>query len=140
MDLKDFVSDTLVSIVDGIKDAQGKADGIGASINPGGLMRNTDSVENNAIWDNRTNNYAQTVSFDVAVTAEDSAQGGAKVKVLSGILGGDLGGTKGSKNILASRVQFSVPVLFPAQDIGDPEARSPKRQAINYPKKSTPIV
>jgi hypothetical protein len=102
-------------------------------------MRNTDAVDNNSIRDNRSNNYARTVSFDVAVTAEDSALGGAKVKVLSGILGGDIGGTKESKNVLASRVQFSVPVLFPAKDIGDPEARLTKRPPIKYPEPRKPI-
>jgi hypothetical protein len=75
------------------------------------------------LWDNSTNNYAQQVSFDVAITAEDSAKGGAKVKVLSGILGGDIGGEKGSKNVVASRVQFSVPVLLPAHVIDKPNAR-----------------
>jgi len=133
MDLKEFVSETLVSIVDGIKDAQDKSGELGAAINPGGLMRNTTSVENNAVWDNRDNNYAQPVTFDIAITAEDSAHGGAKVKVLSGIFGGELGGEKGSKNVLASRVQFSVPVLFPTEKIDDPEARERKLPEIKKP-------
>ena len=57
MDLKEFVSETLVSIVDGIKDAQQKSHDLGASVNPGGLMRNTQSIIANSIWDNRNNNY-----------------------------------------------------------------------------------
>jgi hypothetical protein len=133
MDLKDFVSKTLISIVDGVKVAQEKSQDLGASINPGGLMRNTTSVDNNAIWDNRDNNYAQPVSFDIAITAEDSAQGGAKVKVLSALFGGEIGGEKGSKNVLASRVQFAVPVLFPTKEIDDPEARVPKKPSVKMP-------
>lgn len=104
MDLKEFVSETLLSIITGVNDAQKKAVELGAFVNPGGLMRNTSNVSNNAIWDNTTNNYAQHVSFDVAITAEDTATGGAKVKVLSGILGGDIGGEKGNKNVVASRI------------------------------------
>lgn len=123
LDLKDFVSETLNSIIAGVADAQGKATDHGAHVNPAGLMRHVSNVSDNAIWDKRTNVYAQPVSFDVAVTAEDTATGGAKIKVLSGILGGDVGGEKGSKNIVASRVQFIVPVLLPGQDIGDPNAR-----------------
>ena len=134
MELKEFVSETLISIVSGIKDAQEKSEILGALINPGGLNRNISSVENNAIWDNRTNNYAQPVSFDVAITAEDSANTGGKVKVLSGIFGGDIGGEKGTKNVLASRIQFSVPVLFPASNIGDPEARTPKQPKVKMPE------
>ena len=139
MDLKEFVSETLVSIVDGIKDAQQKSRDLGASVNPGGLMRNKDSVSTNSIWDNRNNNYAQPVSFDIAITAEDSAQGGAKVKVLSGIFGGDIGGEKGSKNVLASRIQFSVPVLFPTEEIEDSAARTVQRPDVKIPKPIKPI-
>ena len=123
MDLKDFVSETLLSIITGVSDAQEKAKAHGAHVNPAGLMRHTTKITDNAIWDNRTNVYAQTVSFDIAVTAEDTAQGGAKIKVLTGIFGGDIGGEKGSKNAVASRVQFVVPVLLPGQDIEDPNAR-----------------
>jgi hypothetical protein len=70
-------------------------------------------------------------SFDVAITAEDTATGGAKVKVLSGILGGDIGGEKGSKNSVASRIQFAIPVLLPSHDSGNPAAATPKRMKIN---------
>lgn len=123
MNLTDFVSETILSIITGVRDAQKKAAEHGAHVNPAGLMRHTTQIADNAIWDNRTNVYAQPVSFDIAITAEDTAQGGAKIKVLTGLLGGDIGGEKGSKNAVASRVQFVVPVLLPAQDIGDPNAR-----------------
>ena len=128
MDLKEFVSETLLSIIAGVNEAQEKAKDHGAHVNPGGLTRNTKNIADNSIWDNSTNNYAQQVSFDVAVTAEDSAKGGAKVKVLSGILGGDIGGEKGNKNVIASRVQFMVPVLLPSQNVENPKARPSKRK------------
>lgn len=139
MDLKEFVSETIISIVSGIKDAQEKTRDLGASVNPGGLMRKTDAVSENSTWDNRNNNFSQPVAFDIAITAEDSAKGGAKVKVLSGLLGGDIGGEKGSKNVLASRVQFTVPVLFPSEDIEDPAARTVKRLEAKMPKPTKPI-
>jgi len=123
MDLKEFVSETLVSIVEGVKEAQDRTQELDSFVNPGGLMRNVQNVADNQVWDNRTNNFAQQVTFDVAVTAEDSSKGGAKIKVLSGILGGDIGGEKGNKNSIASRVQFTVPVLLPSHDIDDPKAR-----------------
>ncbi len=132
MDLKEFVSETILSVISGVSDAQEKAKELGAHVNPGGLTRNVSNIADNAIWDNSTNNYAQPVTFDVAVTAEDTATGGAKVKVLSGILGGDIGGQKGNKNVVASRVQFVVPVLLPAQDIDNPNARARgKREVIS---------
>lgn len=126
MDLKEFVTETLVSIVEGVKAAQERVNNsdVDAFVNPGGLMRNTKGVADDAIWDNRTNNYARHVTFDVAVTAEDSSSGGAKIKVLTGILGGDIGGGKSNKNTAISRVQFIVPVLLPSHNIGDQAARS----------------
>lgn len=139
MDLKEFVSETLVSIVTGIKDAQEKTKTLGASVNPGGLMRKSEAVSNNTTWDNRNNNFSQPVTFDIAITAEDSATGGAKVKVLSGLLGGDIGGEKGSKNVLASRIQFTVPVLFPCENIEDPAARTVKRPEAKTPNPIKPI-
>ena len=132
MDLKEFVSETILSVISGVSDAQEKAKEFGAHVNPGGLTRSLSNISDNAIWDNTTNNYAQPVTFDVAVTAEDSATGGAKVKVLSGILGGDIGGEKGSKNVVASRVQFSVPILLPPQNIDNPNARiKGKREVVS---------
>lgn len=129
MELKEFVSQTLISIIEGVTDAQKKSEEHAALVNPGGLMRNTSNVSANSIWDNRNNNYAQSVSFDIAVTAEDTATGGAKIKVLAGILGGDVGGEKGNKNSVASRIQFSVPILLPGHDIKDPNARhGPERK------------
>lgn len=139
MDLKEFVSETLVSIVTGIKDAQEKTRNLGASVNPGGLMRKSEAVCNNSTWDNRNNNFSQPVTFDIAITAEDSAKGGAKVKVLSGILGGDIGGEKGSKNVLASRIQFTVPVLFPSENIEDPAARTVNKVQTTIPQPIKPI-
>ncbi len=131
MELKEFLSETLLSIIAGVTDAQKKAAEHGALINPTGLMRNITNVSDNAIWDNRNNNYAQSISFDVAITAEDSATGGAKVKVLTGILGGNIGGEKGSKNSVASRIQFVVPILLPSQSIDDPAAAAPRPMKIN---------
>lgn len=125
MDLKDFVSETLLSIITGVSDAQGKAKGHGALVNPAGLMRHTAKIADNAIWDNRTNVYAQPISFDIAITVGDTASSGGKIKVLAGILGGSVGGEEGSKNAVASRVQFVVPVLLPSQNVEDPMARAP---------------
>ena len=69
--------------------------------------------------------FAQrNVNFDIAITAEDQAQGGAKIKVLSGLLGGDVGGEKSSKNSIASRIQFNVPILLPSINVEDDEARA----------------
>ena len=130
MDLKEFVFETLISIIAGASDAQEKAKELGAFVNPSGLMRNTNNISNNAIWDNSNNNYAQPVSFDVAVTTEDTAKAGAKVKVIAGIFGAGGEAETGNKNSLASRVQFVVPILLLGHDIEKPEARQTKKRSV----------
>ena len=52
MELKDFVQESLLSIIDAVYDAQDKAMEKGAIINPGGLTRGTQNLEANSVWDN----------------------------------------------------------------------------------------
>ena len=123
MELKDFVSETIKSIIEGVKEAQSTAEQNDALVNPGGLMRNTSNVSNNALWDNSTNVYAQPVSFDVAVTVEEKAGGKGSIKILGGILNAEAGGEGGVSSGIANRVQFIVPVMLPAQNTKNPSAR-----------------
>lgn len=119
MELKEFVATTLTAIVEGIVDAQKRVQAHEAHINPGNLMRNTSSLSPDAIWDNRNNNYARTVAFDVAVTVEEGTSTNAKVGVVAGIFNLGAGGNSDNKQLAVSRVQFSVPVLFPATQLPD---------------------
>jgi len=124
MDLKEFVSETLISIVSGVADAQMKVEELGAKVNPAGLRKNHNKSTDNAVWDDSNNNYAQQIiTFDVAVTAEDNAKAGAKVKVIAGLFGADANAETGNKNSLVTRVKFSVPILLPPQDIKKPAAK-----------------
>lgn len=117
MELKEFVSQSLLSITEGVTDAQKKANEHGAFVNPGGLMRNVSKVEDNSIWDNTTNNYARTVAFDIAVTAEEGTATNAKIGVLSGVFNLGANGASENKNAVVSRIQFSVPILFPVSQV-----------------------
>jgi hypothetical protein len=113
VELKDFVTRTLLDILKGVKDA-GTDPIVGQQIVP------------TAIGSARYPGDATTVvrmgplipvKFDVAVTAETSdsskAEGGFKVAVLGigASAGGDLGSA--SRNVAVTRIQFEVPVLLP---------------------------
>jgi hypothetical protein len=117
MELKDFISTTLAAIVDGVVEAQEKVQSKGAHINPGGLMRTTKAISENAIWDNTSNNFARTVQFDVALTVEDGSKTNAKVGVVAGVFNLGAGGESANKQLAVNRVQFSVPVLFPVSSL-----------------------
>jgi hypothetical protein len=127
MELKAFVATTLTAIVEGIVEAQGRALELGAHVNPGGLMRGTTTVQENSLWDNRDNNYARSVSFDVALTVEEDRSMSARVGVVAGIFNAGADGSSGNKQLAVNRIQFSVPVLFPATSLPE-EARAPRRQ------------
>lgn len=97
MELKAFVSDAITQIVEGVLEAQAKT-------SPHAIV--------NA---NATRGYRQDggdihkINFDVAVTAETSAGGGARVAVFG--VGAGMDGA--SKSSVASRLTFSIPIVLP---------------------------
>ncbi|CAK2056014.1 Phage protein [Vibrio crassostreae] len=101
MELDKFVAETLIAISKGVEtaklDTQEPID-----INPpiyGNEQGRMTTEKNRATSD---------IQFDVALTVEDTAEGGGKISVF----GSNVGGSKGNKETLTSRVSFSVPVAF----------------------------
>jgi hypothetical protein len=54
VELKDFVATTLAGIVEGVVEAQRRVASLDAHVNPGGLMRSTSALSDDAVWDNRS--------------------------------------------------------------------------------------
>jgi len=127
MELRSFISQALTQIVEGVVDAQEATGKHNACVNPAGLMRSTQAVSTDAIWDNKTNNYARMVSFDIAVTVEEGTTTNAKIGVVAGLLNLGAGGASANKELAVSRIQFSVPVLLPTV-AGPDQAREPNRR------------
>jgi hypothetical protein len=106
MELKEFVSETLVQILAGVQDAISRrlaAPGSLGAINPVfGLDAGAAGPD-----------HIQKVEFDVAVTVTDKAGGGGKagIKVFSIELGGEAG--KSTEQSIVSRIKFAVPVIPP---------------------------
>jgi hypothetical protein len=126
MELKQFITETLASIVEGVVDAQKRTAEHGAFVNPGGLMRTTSSIGENATWDNRTNNFARIVSFDVALTVEEGTNTNAKIGVAAGVFNLGAGGKSENKEQATNKIQFSVPLLLPVAQVPE-EARQNKK-------------
>jgi hypothetical protein len=116
--LKEFVSQALRDILDGVTDAQTDKK-IGKNIAPWGIGDIAYPSDSGAI---RKGPFTATVvKFDVAVTAEvtGSAAAGGALKIAVFNLGAH--GERGNKNVATNRIQFSVPVSLPSGD-GDPAA------------------
>lgn len=124
MELKDFVSQTILSIVEGVAAAQEQAAAHGAFVNPTMLTRTVKNIGENAIWDNRDNNLARLVRFDVAVTVEEGTATSGKIGVVSGLLNLGSTGKSEDKSIAVSRIQFEVPLLLPGNPVLEARKKS----------------
>lgn len=116
MELDEFVSITVKSLIKGINDSKGFAEENGAIINPILIDNNYDS--STSIWrkdgkDGRR--YLTNIEFDIAVTASNedatNAGGGLRIQVLN--LG--LSTANKESNQTISRIKFSLNVALPHQ-------------------------
>lgn len=112
MELQAFIKTTLLEIMGGIRDAQKEW---------------SETTDNNGVinpaWDKASEDHTKTVNFDVAVTAETSAQtdAGAGIKVWGVGLGGSVSDT--DRNSSVSRIQFEVPIIPPVIVVRDEPGR-----------------
>ncbi|MBU0589425.1 MAG: hypothetical protein KJ852_17795 [Gammaproteobacteria bacterium] len=109
MELEDFIDQALSQILAGIRKAQAREGG--AYIAPDG-----DGGHDYASHPRLSSSArlkSTVVDFDIAVTAEDSTKvgGGGGLKVLG--FGAKVEGDITSKESVASRIQFAIPLLLP---------------------------
>jgi len=116
INLQEFVTEALVQIVEGVKQAQTRVEDSGAKINP------VDSVVDKGVHKYAKGGYSsgefgQAVEFDVAVTAVDRGDLKGGIGVVSGLLNAGYKAEKGSETSSVSRIKFSVPVFLPRQQV-----------------------
>jgi hypothetical protein len=133
MDLKDFVAGSLTQIIECITLAQKATASSRAwisptsSLIPGGpdrpIIRTTDGRR-----------YLHEVKFDVAVTVSDEqkAGAGAGIQIFGAKLGAE--GELNYGNAAVSRVQFSVPVIWPGEVRPEIDKAVSDRKAANMEK------
>lgn len=118
MKIDDFISETIKGIASGINKANSELNQIDCYVNPPKMLIH--GKEESAILtaeikpaeDNPTR-FVEKVKFDVSVVAEETKETGGKAGVSISILtlGTEASSASGSKS--ASRVAFSIPVVFP---------------------------
>lgn len=116
MKLDDFISETLVQIINGIKIAQDHARANDAIINgPNLYFSNTSQTNSLVMYDSKTGRLAERIEFDVAITTieTDDAKGG--IGIFVGPIGVGAQGNVSAQNSLVNRIKFSVPVILPIQ-------------------------
>ena len=123
MELKDFVSNSIVQICEGIKDAQTKTEKIGACVSPR-LTRDGAAALSNVI----AVGSVSTITFDIATEAVDESRSNntTKTEGTINVLGSKIGmnGNKqreeNGRNSEVSRLQFAVNVFWPSITLIDP--------------------
>lgn len=102
MELKLFIESTLLDIMEGVRNAQGKCPE-GAAINP--PVSNSGSLGTSA--------KAIDVAFDIEVGAESEEKTGTKIGVSLKVLKGSTGANTTESERNTNRISFSVPIRLP---------------------------
>lgn len=112
MELQEFVSRTLISVVEGVIAAQAKYDHTGDEriINPP-VRAGSDAREVHV----RGGLAPQSVEFDVAVTASESTETKGGIGIHVGAFGLGSQGKSDAANTSVSRIRFTVPIMLPLQ-------------------------
>lgn len=112
--LKDFVRETLVQIAEGVGEAKENLKATGFEFLHLFLQSAPGSPTLGLADAASRRSYVFHIDFDIAVTTEDtsSAEGGAGFNISIVRAGGDLASSSSTTN--ASRVKFTVPIVYPA--------------------------
>ena len=115
MELKDFVKETLVQVIGGIVEAQNviRSTGLSAEIAPQ-LRNNRETLEKQGKSISNSGHVAHQLDFDIAVTVSEKTQtqGGIAIAI-AGVIGLGGHGKSEAGDVTASRIKFSVPIVFP---------------------------
>jgi hypothetical protein len=110
MNLREFLAETEVQIVEGVKDAQSRTTEHGASVNPR-IFATKDSEKYGVFV--ATGKAAQMVQFDVALTTTEGTGTKGGIGVFTGVINRGSSGQSQSESSSISRVKFSVPLTLP---------------------------
>jgi hypothetical protein len=116
MELKEFVKETLLQVVQGVKEAQEAAKEYNAAINPLQYKHTTDTV--GAKLDDKYH-PVQNISFEVSLTSSSDEGNKSGIGVFLGSLSIGTSDTENNKRVSMTNIKFSVPVVLPADDKGN---------------------
>ena len=110
MDLRNFIAETITSVMGGVEDAQkalGDDPNKTAEINPD--VRQHGDKATSRLISTHTHREVYRLEFDIAVTVEDGAKAGGGIKVVGVHIGSEIAG----KTTAISRITFSIPITYP---------------------------
>lgn len=115
MKLEEFISETINQIISGIRKTHEYAKEQGAIVNPKIKHKRISFATKETKIEARS--PIHTIEFDVAITTTEGKETKGGIGVFVGPIGAGTQGKSDSSNSSISRIKFSVPVIFPTQDI-----------------------
>ena len=118
MELKDYVSETLVQIAEGIISAKEKLDGKDVIINP-----NPTFGSNGEFWIGKNQEHGvverrvQMIEMNIATTVTESTEGNGGAKVGIGVLNIGTGIKESGEQKNVNSVKFAIPICLPSTDV-----------------------
>ena len=109
MELKEFISETLIQIIEGVTDAQKKTEKSGAIINPAYTKNQEQKITSHYP-------YIGLVDFEVALTNTDEKGGKVGIGVWFANVGAGAQHKTDVKSLAVNNVKFSVPLILPNED------------------------
>jgi hypothetical protein len=126
IELQEFVSQTLVQIIKGVRQAQIEIGGTGGEISP--TIDNLNSNNTNLIGWKKSGIFVESVispaEFDLALTTTIGDGTKAGIGVFSGLFGAGMQSEMSNSNVQLSRIKFSVPIMLPIH-----HAKYPSRES-----------
>jgi hypothetical protein len=115
VELKEFVSEALANVIQGVLDAQSTLGDNGKYINPE-LSTGQGSLEDQGRLVSIHGQLVQSVEFDVAVTVTSGKGTKGGIGVVAGVFALGSQGQSTSENTAVSRLKFTVPLTLPYGD------------------------
>lgn len=131
MELKEFVTESLAQIVEGVVDAQKRILPAGGEVNPSLAGMPPSLLKDSLMAIPRPTGPRQVllVDFDVAVTVEEGATKKGGIGVVGGVFGLGAQGSLDKNSTALSRIQFRVPLVLPDRPKPGPQKSKPQRKA-----------
>jgi hypothetical protein len=112
MELKEFIEETILQIVEGVKSAQDKTKGTGTKINPDGIFLNIATEQN---LRGERGEHVSVINYEIAITETKGKGGKAGIGVFFGNIGIGAEEKTDTKNMSVNSIKFSIPVILPKQ-------------------------
>ncbi len=112
MELKEFISETLLQISEGVKKAQELTEEIGGVVNPAEVY--ADNFVKASVKDKQR--LVQIIDFEVGLTASNDKSNNKGIGVALGALKGDAGSKKEEKQTTNTKIKFQIPLVLPSVD------------------------